>query len=111
MTRWGGKKRRVHKPIKITTMLVGGSACVGYLTGPVPLGREVIRANIPIASHEPRNPAYAGEQLLKLGKQLATDRVHLRVSAWGPYTEIKRMRCVLVQGAMTWVARLITVPR
>ena len=82
----GGEKRRVHKPIEITTMLVGGSSCVGDLTAPVPLGRKIGRVDIPIASHEPRNPPYASEQLLKLGKQLATDRVRLRVSAWGGRT-------------------------
>ena len=74
----------MNKPIKITPMLVGGSASMGDLAGPVPLGCEIIRDNIPISSHEPRDPSYAGEKLLELGKQLASERVRLGVSAWGP---------------------------
>ena len=80
----GSEERGMNKPIKITSMLVGGSASMGDLTWPVPLGCEVIRDNIPISSHEPRDPAYAGEKLLESSKQLATERVRLGVSAWGP---------------------------
>ena len=76
---WG-----MDKPIEVTTMLLGGPAGMGDLTGSVPLGCEVLWNDIPIPTHEPGNPTNAGEKLLELSKQLMAYVFLLRVRARGP---------------------------
>ena len=79
-----GKERGMGKPIEVATMLVCRAAGMGNLTWAVPLGCEVLWADIPISSHEPRDPTYTGEELLKLGEQVAAERLHLGVCARWP---------------------------
>ena len=46
-----GEEGRMGEPIDVATMFFGGSSCVGDLTGPMPLGGELYRRHIPVASN------------------------------------------------------------
>ena len=71
------------KPIYVATMFLSGASCVGDLTGTMPLGGELNRCHIPVASNEPWDAADAGQELLELGIQMLPNVVPLRDSDWG----------------------------
>ena len=73
----------MDKPIKFTTMFLGRSASMGDLTWSVPLGCEIVRDDIPVTTHEPRDPPYAGEKLLELGIHMMAYVPPLMVRARG----------------------------
>ena len=61
-------------------MLLSGAGSVGDAAMPVPLGREILRGNVPITPDQPRHSAQTSEGVLKVGEEPETDLISLGLS-------------------------------
>ena len=79
-----GKVSGVHEPIKVAAMLLSGAGSVCDAAMPVPLGREILRGNVPITPDQPWHSAQASEGVLKVGEEPETDLISLGLSRRRP---------------------------